>query len=359
MALKSEDVGPKAAALIVEPNPNGHRLTYVSLLVDRCISQGREVRVMTSPAAIGSAQWAVHLGEKSVQVITKPLDNFTLDGIARVAAQTDASLTIVPDGDGFLIPALRKGWEAPGTLSMLVMRADEQAKKPWLRHTQGIAKKMLVLAVGFRSNVRVCALRSPLVKRRGFIRWAADPVNLSATPERVREMRNRLEGYGKHYWIGVFGSITPRKNLPLIIQAILDQPDVGLVIGGSIDPDVSAAIAPLLDEFSAAGGRVLKLPGTLTEVEFDSAISAVDCIVVAHTNEGPSGIVLKAVAAGRRLILAGAKSLKRDAAHLREQAVWSELDAKALAQSICQAKISSDPIVAVHLENDNIVSALT
>jgi hypothetical protein len=171
-------------------------------------------------------------------------------------------------------------------------------------------------------------------------------------------MRARLEGYGDRYWIGVFGVITARKNLPLIIEAILGQPDVGLMIAGSIDTEVSDEIAPLLATFAAAGGRVLQLSETLTDAQFDGAISAVDCVVVAHSNEGPSGVVLKAAASGNRLILAGARSLKRDATYLGEQAMWSPLDAKALSQAIRRAKRMPEPKSTVNVGADGFLTAL-
>jgi len=171
-------------------------------------------------------------------------------------------------------------------------------------------------------------------------------------------MRDRLDAYGERYWIGVFGHITPRKNLSLILSSILDQSDVGLMIAGPIDAEVSEAIAPLLEKFAAGGGRVLHLSGFLTDAEFDSAISAVDCVVVAQSNEGPSGIVAKAAASGRRLVLAGAKSLKRDAQYLGEQATWSPLASVALSQAIRQASSLPEPRNTVNLGTEGFLAAL-
>ena len=239
------------------------------------------------------------------------------------------------------------------------MRADGQTiESRLLRQARGVAKKTLAFSAGLYPRVRVSALRSPLVHRRGPLRWAPDPITLSCTAGQITNMRARLEGHGDRYWIGVFGVITARKNLPLIIQAILDQPDVGLMIAGSIDAEVSEEIAPLLAKFAAAGGHVLQLSETLTDAEFDGAISAVDCVVVAHSNEGPSGVVLKAAASGRRLVLAGAMSLKRDAAYLGEQAMWSPLDVEALSQAIAQAKRMPEPRSTVKVGAEGFLAAL-
>jgi hypothetical protein len=355
----NDDVDTSPLTLIVEPDPEGHHLDYVGVLVDSCRSQGRPVVVLTTAVAVESTQWSVHLAAKAPEVIVHPPSAFALSDIAQAATDAAASLTILSDGDHYLLPILFRGWRGSGELSLLVMRADGQPREsPRLRQARGAAKKTLAWSAGLHPRVRVSALRSPLVRRRGPLRWAPEPVTLHCTAEHKRRLRERLDGYGDRYWIGVFGVITPRKNLPLIIQAILDQPDVGLVIAGAIDAQVAEAIAPLLAKFAAAGGHVLHLPGTLTDAEFDSAISAVDCVVVAHSNEGPSAVAFKAAALGRRLVLAGAKSLKRDAAYLREQAIWSTLDAEALNQAIRLTKSLPKPRQTVNLGTDGFLAAL-
>jgi glycosyltransferase involved in cell wall biosynthesis len=171
-------------------------------------------------------------------------------------------------------------------------------------------------------------------------------------------MREKMDADGSRYWLGVFGAITPRKNLHLIIESIIEQTDIGLLMAGSIDPQVSKTIAPLLAQFTSNGGKVYQISGPLTDAEFDSAIAAVDCVVAAHSNEGPSSVVLKAVAAGRRLVLAGAKSLQKDAAHLRGQATWSDLDVKALRRAIRQAQTLPPPPTVEH-SAEEFVKSLT
>jgi glycosyltransferase involved in cell wall biosynthesis len=172
-------------------------------------------------------------------------------------------------------------------------------------------------------------------------------------------MRERLDSHGDRYWLGVFGAITPRKNLPLIVEAILDQPEVGLLIAGIVHPEVSHAVAPLLSRFVTNGGQVISLEGPLTDAEFDSAIGAVDCVVAAHSNEASSGVVLRAAASGRRLVLAGAGYLRRDAGSLGDQATWSPLELDELRRAIRQARALPAPRVRVELNADEFVRALT
>ena len=356
---KAKHLAGSPLTLIVEPNPKGHRLYYVGLLVESCRSQGRSVLILTTATALKSAEWSTHLAAKAPQVIIQASHAFALSNIAEAATTAGATLTILSDGDRYLLPIVRRGWPGAGELSVLVLRADGQPRAtPWLRHMRGAAKKTLAWSASLRPRIRVSALRSPLVRRRGPLRWAPDPVTLSCTADDMNTMRRRLECYGDRYWIGVFGVITARKHLPLIIESILDQPDIGLVIGGSIDAQVAQEIGRLLVKFAAGGGHVLHLNGTLTDAEFDSAISAVDCVVVAHSNEGPSGVVLKAAASGRRLVLAGAKSLKRDAECLGDQAIWCSLNAAALDRAIRQVRRSPEAKSKVNLDIEGFVAAL-
>lgn len=347
--------------LIVEPNHSGHRLYYAALVARWCRSKGQSVAILTTAEAVDSQQWATHLASETLGIILNPPDAFSLPDIKKAAIEAQAVLTLLPDGDRYLLPILRHGWSGPGELSLLVMRVDGQAGPPlrWARPAKGLAKKTLAWGAGLQSGVRVSALRSPLVQRRGPLRWAPDPVTLLCTPADVQHMRHLLESYGQRYWFGVFGSITPRKNLPIVVEAILGQPDVGLLIAGAVDHRVSEATAPILAEFAASGGQVLHLPGTLTDAEFDGAISAVDCVVAAHSNEGSSGVALKAAASGRRLLLAGAKSLRQEAAFLGEQATWSPLDVEKLRAAVEHARRSPAPQTTLEIGTQGFLTALT
>ncbi|KDF00734.1 hypothetical protein Y900_017775 [Mycolicibacterium aromaticivorans JS19b1 = JCM 16368] len=300
--------------------------------------------MVTTADAVESTQWDVHLAAIAPEIAIRPAEAFTLKGIASAATDVNAPLTIVPDGDQYLFPILRYGWTGPGRLSVLSMRADGQPKESiWPTRVRGVAKKLVIFGADQRSRVRVSALRSPHVRRYEPLRWIPDPVVLRGTPELKHKMKQDLVGYGERYWFGIYGVITPRKNLPLIVQALTGQPNVGLLIAGSLDTQVEQEVKPLLQRFVAGGGHVVHLSGTLTDAEFDAAIGAVDCVVVAYTNEGPSGIALRAAASGRRLVLAGAKSLKRDARYLREQAIWSNLDVESLSQAMGRARLLPAP----------------
>lgn len=347
--------------VIVEPNPSGHRLYYVRLLADGCHSKGRQVAILTTSVAVESAQWQVHLGDCAARVIIQPASTFTVSEIAKMSMEIGAEVTVLPEGDLYLLDVFRSGWKGSGELSLLIMRAHAtpRGRMPWIAPVKTVVKQSLMLGSGLRQRVRISALRSPVVPRRGPLRWAADPVTLACSSSDARAMRERLDSEGRRYWIGVFGVITPRKNLPLIVEAIEGEPQIGLLIAGTLHEQVAEQVAPLLESFVAKGGRVVELPGMLTEVEFDSAIAAVDCVVCAHSNEGPSGVVLKGAALGKRLVLAGAKSLRQDAEFLSEQATWSPLNASSIRESVRHARRTPATDAKISLGAEGLVNALT
>lgn len=347
--------------LIVEPNSEGHRLYYVRLLIDECDTRGRKVTVLTTSEAVRSEQWQVHLGQRYDRLEVQVAESFGLVEISRTSAKIGASVTILPEGDLHLLPLLRHGWTGTGTLNVLVVRPEAGAKAgvTWTQPVRSFVKQVLIWAADRRPHMKVFALRSPLAKRRMQLRWVPDPVTLTCTQEDRKSMRATLGAEGNRYWFGIFGAISRRKNVPLVLQAITDQPNVGLLLAGSLDPQVAIEIEPLIERFVANGGKIFFLPGTVSEVEFDSAIAAVDCVIAAHSNEGPSGVLLKAASAGTQLLVAGAQSLRRDAESLGEQAIWAPLELSALTQAIGRLR-SSKPIVrAPELGSSAFQRALT
>lgn len=340
-----------SVALIVEPRPAGHRLYYVGLLVDEVRSRGARPVLFTTEAVVESDEWKIHLEGTEPEVLLSDLDDLTLPDIVRASHDVEADLTIVPEADQYLRSVLVKGWTGAGVLKMLIMRADGQPGPPLpkMRILKGLAKKALVIGADLRRRVEVFALRSPITPRRGPLRWVQEPVTLRCSSEEIAAAKERLDRHGDRYWFGVVGSITPRKNLPLIVESMLGEGEsgVGLLVAGHVLPEVSEVVDPLLEQFVAAGGRVVRMDGHLSDAEFDAAIGAVDCIVAAHSNEGPSAVVLKAAASGKRLVLAGAKSLREDANHLGDQAVWSRLDQAALRDALREVRCLTAPVKPV------------
>ncbi len=134
---------------------------------------------------------------------------------------------------------------------------------------------------------------------------------MNSTPQAVANLRREWDLDDSRYWFGIIGAIDERKNVSLVMAAAQGLPpgQVGLLVAGRF----SDATRESLREFGAElPGGVRLVDRVLTDEELDAAVAAVDCVVLAHSNEGPSGLFGKAVRAGTRILGAGAQSLRRD-----------------------------------------------
>ncbi|MEI6536081.1 MAG: hypothetical protein WCN98_12110 [Verrucomicrobiaceae bacterium] len=352
-----------SVTLVVEPIPAGHRLYYVALLVNEIRAKGGRPVVLTTTSAAESSQWAIHLGQRPPETVTQAEGKFSLHDIAAISESFGARLTIIPNADHHLVSIIRQGWKGPGNLKLFIMRAEAAQPGPPLarmRPAKTVAKRFLICIAGLQPRVQVFALRNPLSRRTGLLHWVADPITFQGTSEQRDAMRQHLHAVSEdRYWLGVFGAINERKNLPLIVEAIINEPLIGLLIAGDVGPAVQAATNPLLSQFIASGGVVIQIAGPVNDLDFDSAIGAVDCVVVAQLTEGSSSIVLRAAALGRRLVLAGAKSLRRDAASLGDQAIWVPLDVGAIRRAVQRVRLLPDPEQKIQLNNEEFLKALT
>ena len=341
--------------VIVEPNHTGHHFYYVRLLAERALSRDSTltVHLVTTELASNSFEFEVHLAHLSkLQIVCLARSDFTLKRLSKSTEISKADLVTFPDTDR-LLPQLAAGlWKMRSKTTFLVMRADGEPRKiRGIGTLIGLVKKSLIVFSNLRKNVTVYSLKSPLSDRKLPIPWISDPITIATTVSRIMEIQDELSRKTPKFWVGIFGYITPRKNLGLILDAIMGHPRIGLVIAGTIDESVQKEVSTRLAELNA-DDRLFQLSGPLNEVDLDSAIGAVHCVVAAHSNDGPSGIVAKAALLGKSLALAGAKTLKRDAEFLGDQAIWSKLDADGIELSIL-ALIEAKPTRVISLSSED------
>lgn len=334
---------------IFEPNGSGHRLYYVRLLAQAALDRGCAPEIITSQEALSRREWSTHLRGVEIPIHT-PNGVEALKGLSAFSELHGFDRVVVPDADRYILSAARGHWKAEGILSLLAMRPDSQRKRGVRSRTWSFAKKFLIFFSDHRKNVRTSALTSRFTRRRAPLRWITDPVTLSCSVEQAEQARTSLDPQGQFFWVGVFGAVTVRKNLDLIARAVLHTPGAALLVAGAVSDDAMALARDDLAQLVEAGRPVEMRSETLADAEFDAMIAAVDCVAVAHSNEGSSGIVGKAHAANRRLLLAGARSLRADANSIGDSALWSELDVNALAQNL--RRFLSLPSVPVTLSSD-------
>jgi glycosyltransferase involved in cell wall biosynthesis len=348
--------------LIVEKNVTGHRLYYVRLLAESAARKGRRVTVALPDSARQSQDISVHLDDLDPRVEVIYVGAADLTSGAELSHRVEADLTVIPDADRLAIRiGMTRRWSGRGQLSLLVMR--EVAQPSTFRGAQmskTLARRLLFLSASSLRTVRLSILKPSGWEGRSYFRTANDPVTLSASADDAASTARAWGVDDDRYWFAVLGAIAPRKNPGLVARALCaaGTRPTGLLIAGAIDPEARAEIEREAGRLERAGVRLILIDRLLSDVELDAAVRLVDCVVLAHSNEGPSGLFGKAAAAGTRIVAAGASSLKRDAARAGDAATWSELDESSLADALRQAISSGRPAARGSIDAERFVTAL-
>lgn len=335
------EVAPRRV-MIVEGNPDGHRLYYVSLLLTGAIESGCSVTVATTEQALSSSEWSAHLGASSDGATVTLLNAYSLETVRVLAEKLQVDHVVIPDGDAFVYELAKgKRWSGRSTVTALAMREKGQPSAiPGMRLLTTLAKHALFLLANLRPRVEIRILKSGPWRGFSMLPVARDPVMLT---QHASERIQLPSGDG--FWFGIVGSVGHRKNLPLVAAAIasLKRPDVGLVVAGQIDAGVLDLAEPHLGRIRDNGGRVEVIDRLLSDSEMDQLIIDLDCVVLAHSNDGPSGILGKAAAAGTRIVAGGASSLRLDCRFLGSGAEWVPLREADLSRALSRATTKPRP----------------
>jgi glycosyltransferase involved in cell wall biosynthesis len=326
--------------LIMEDNPDGHRLSYVSLLASAAAAAGYHVTLATTEEVLSSNEWSIHMGKAWSVMEYQILDYYSIAALSRLSNELDVDHVVIPDGDSFAYE-LSKGhrWTGRGTVSVLVMREKGQMSRiPGLALVKTVVKGLLLQFANFRPRVQIRVLKSATWRGYSTLPVSRDPVNLSCADQRS-ESANLPILLDNYFWFGVVGRVGQRKNLPLVAAAVaaLDRGDVALLVAGQIDEGILQEAKPHLDLIREAGGRIEVVDRLLSDLEMDQIITELDCVVLAHSNDGPSGILGKAVAAGTKIVAAGASTLRADCRHIGASAEWVQMTEQRLSTALARA----------------------
>lgn len=351
-----------SVTLIVEPNPSGHRLYYVRLLAQAARARGDEVVLALSDEASVAEESVLHLSALNTAVRLVTVHDFGVKAVAALSRLHDARTTVVPDGDRFAMRLARsRGWTGRGTLSLLIMREVAQpGGLDLLVEAKSRLRTRLFRRVSRLRNVRVSVLKSAAWAGDSAFGSAPDPVTLVCADEDVSTLRRSWKLDGDRYWFAVLGAISERKSVPQVARALREAgaENIGLVIAGRCDAEAAQAMVEPLEELTRAGARVVVVDRLLSDSELDAAVTAVDCLVLAHSNEGPSGLFGKAAAAGTRVVAAGALSLREDARRVPALATWAPLEEVALAEALRTAQTHPRPAAVLAPEAHRFAEAL-
>jgi hypothetical protein len=300
--------------LIVAHSHRGHRLVYVHLLADTALARGEHVTLALTPAGFKSDEFKAHLEQVAhdCELVNLQPGQIKPRGVAKLANDAASAKIIVPDGDRFAMRLALTLYRPHASVTALVTQDPRWAtsRRPDRRLKMWVKRAMLYQCAR-RRHVRVVYLtgQSPVGHLGRLV--APDPVLFDGSHLDRNELREQLGLRRDLFWFIVAGGITPRKNLPLVMDALsaAHLPPSGLFVAGPIDASVLHAIGPLVLRAKRAGITVVINNRIHTDGEIDRAIKASDCVVVAYSTDSPNSMTTKSSLAGRRVIVAGSPIL--------------------------------------------------
>lgn len=348
--------------LIVEQNTSGHRMHYVRLLLEEIDRGDCDAVILTSLGASKSPEWQLHLGGFTGKLKYLESHRLTAAGIRKLVLRMNVSHVVIPDGDRLCMEiGIRRKWPRQIGLSLLIMREFVQDSKfQAISDLRQKIKNALVQSADSVENVNVFLLKSSLWTGVSKRRVVKDPITLLGSDSNRDDILSNYGAESDRFWFGVLGAITPRKNLSVIVEALtgVTSTKIGLIVAGKISEEVQDQLPAVQKQCEEHGISLAIHDSLLEDLEFDSLVRSVDCLVVAHSNEGPSGIMGKAALAGTKVVAAGAMSLKQDCAAVPSLAIWTPLTTRGLTDALSRSVIARDPRPFTELSVRDFASVL-
>lgn len=312
------------AVYIVEPCPGGHRFQHVAHVVGALGSHDSAPipTLLTSAGASERDEFRTFLGSAAIRVCEvlpgeAPTTAEVVAAVARSGAARD-DVVIVLDADRHL-PAWRRevirvypeSRERP-SVRMLLMRVPLRAARTSVRAmlVTGAKGALVANARMARTLDRACCLVGQGDRGGGrLLLRIRDPAICSTSAHDKIRHRTTL-GLPEAKLVGILGGLSERKNIPMVARAVFAQRcDVRLVLAGRLSPGVREWCQMLP---RAQRQRVFVHDAYLNDQVLDAYVAALDVVVLAHSNEGPSGLLGKALAAGTPALVAGSRILAFD-----------------------------------------------
>ena len=319
--------------LIFEPRYKGHHFMYVRRLLDALAGLASEIIIATEPASAQSIEFHQHLDDASTPY--RLYDRLTPAPVAskqhfwqqhlwlRLGQLRDAISELRPDhvyiptADGLAsltgVPFI-PWWfhlsrHIPIEANLLrcafaypTSEGKQRLKYRLLRATAARSCLTQLHTLDFIARENLQRLHPALAQRLSILPDPLDPVPSWPKIQARRELGLPEEGR----YIGSVGTFEPRKGIePLLaafVKATADEGDRMLLVG-----KFDAAIRRNVDERYAELRRTKRLflmDEYVTDRQLSMALSAMDVVAAPYVRHiGPSGIVLRALAAGRRVLV--------------------------------------------------------
>lgn len=323
-------MGERSTTLLVDPSSDGHHLQSVSWLVRHLQARGPVV-LLTRRGASEDPAYAEYVGDDVASgrlVVGEVFDgsspstaDLVHEVVQRCRAEADVPVRTVVHLDGD--QALKRWWyAAPRALRRLPVRprvvfmlTRYPARVPLLDRTGWrlrVSKALLVVAGRVTGALqRVVGYKGRGDTQRGWVVTRVNDPEFCTAHARDRDRWRTLHDLPRdEALVGVFGLISERRNAPMVLEALeAGGIDARLVVAGAFSPEVRAWVDGL-DPVRRA--RLVARDTYLDNDTLDQLVAAVDVIPVPLTNNGPSGIMGKAEAAGVAVVTAGSSVRARE-----------------------------------------------
>jgi glycosyltransferase involved in cell wall biosynthesis len=342
--------------LLVEPHPVGHRFQAVAN-VARVAARTDDVRVLTSVGATAEPAFGEYVGPllapgalphgrriDVAEVFSGRIPS-TRELVAEIAAECrrgDVSTVVLMDAD----TSLKRWWlDAPRALRRLprrprvvfmLTRYPAQLRPTdltgWRLRLPKATLALAAMASGSLHRVAGFAGRDDM-SRGWIVKRTRDPDVCGAHARDRAALREKHGLPADRRIAGIFGVINPRKNAPLIWAALRRaRLDCDLLLAGPLADEVAAwaRTVPATER-----GRVIVREGFLANDELDQLVASVDVVPIALTNNGPSGIMGKALAAGVPVVTAGSTVRARELV-ATDAGELADLDADSIGAAIAR-----------------------
>jgi len=336
--------GSRPVTVIVEPDPNGHRFQAVANVAS-VAARTTDVILLTSTIGADHDAFGVFLSELDLEVKPQfdaiyPPTRDMARAVADLCRTHDVETVMVMDAD----QSLKRWWyvarqefrglaRRPRVMFMLTRYPAKLGLTDTFGWKLRLAKGTLVVAAratGTLHHVAGFAGRDDM-SRGWLVKRARDPeICLAHSRDRFR-LREELDLPQDRTIAGVFGVIEERRNAPMILDA-LDHAglDADLLLAGGIQPEIWAWLDGLSDDRRR---RVIVRDGFLPNDVMDKLVAAVDVAPIILTNNGPSGIMGKAHAAGVPVVTAGSEVRAREI-RATDGGEAADLDAASIGDAI-------------------------
>ncbi len=327
--------------VLIEPNPAGHRLFYVRLLVERLVARNERPALLTSPAALTSPEFGVHLQHWAdtgdLEVVlgspTGPGSRSWRQAYLRVADRYagTSGRVVVPDGDLWLRACVAHAAtqllrRRRARVRLLLMRPPTPGRRTGTalpRMRSGV--KTLLACAAVLSGTSVQALRSAgapsdVPRLLAWMPQVVDPVEMPFSVVDRQRLRTRLQLPTDRPICLVAGSLTARKGTGVVLEAwetLATHPQAPLLLlAGRTDADVRAQLGDTGVAALRSRDLVRVRDEYVSDDDLNAYIASADCVVLAYANEAPSGILGKAAVAGASVLAAGSMQVRAEVARL-------------------------------------------